>query len=392
MKPINNDKEQFINGEKFILHSPKPKYCDRNIIDRDSLQSYNLDFTKYRKIATSLVSALCIMRKEGAIHADIKPENCFLTWSRSGKKSITTVATSDMTINDLPNDLDVRLGDFGNSIHISEASKYYHDFEMQTLSYRAPEVLFGVPFGPQVDIWSLGILLLELCLRKPLFIVRSREELLKSMELKLSTPKLLRFAGGMYSNILMNNNDSIVLPRTNFSQHMLSVKRLLTKAIVDVPADFVHFLAGMLHPDPDLRLTALDALQHPFLSSSLPIPMCLLNTKFNQRGAAAVGIASLRSKFSNQNSSNYTVVKNETKQNNEMIQKRDTNVQIDSNDNNSNYVSNSNGNSIHNKHNDNNKNDSDKDPTPVRVQSKKRELKSLQKSNDIYIDYKKNRV
>jgi serine/threonine protein kinase len=208
-----------------------------------------------------------------------------------------------MNINDIPADFDIRLGDFGNSLHISEASKYYQDFDIQTLSYRAPEVMFGVPFGPQIDVWSLGILLLELCLRKPLFIVRSREELVKAMEMKLSTPKLFRFAGGMYSDILMNNNDSIILPKINFPQHMLSVKRLLSKALLDVPADLVHFLAGMLHPDPDIRLTALDALQHPFLSSSLPIPMYLLNTKTNQRGAAAVGVAALRSKFTRQSPS-----------------------------------------------------------------------------------------
>jgi len=397
------------------IHAPKPirhnvannVSNDRNILDKE--QAYNLDFHKFRKIATSLVSALCIMRKEGAIHADIKPENCFVTWSRGGKKSITTSATPEMNINDLPSDFDIRLGDFGNSLHISEASKYYQDFDIQTLSYRAPEVMFGVPFGPQIDVWSLGILLLELCIRKPLFIVRSREELLKSMEMKLSTPKLLRFAGGMYSDILMNNNESIILPKINFPQHMLSVKRLLSKGLLDVPADLVHFFAGMLHPDPDIRLTALDALQHPFLSSSLPIPMYLLNTKTNQRGAAAVGVAALRSKFSRQSPSLHSSIaksepisKNEKSHqhqlepnvNEKLMNSDDDTVttphkatslnNVNSVNNNNSVNSESNNNSVNNSSVSNSVSD-----VTVRVQTtkKSREIELLQKSNDVYTGF-----
>ena len=35
-----------------------------------------LDLKLISKIATNLTMALCVLHKDGAIHADIKPENC----------------------------------------------------------------------------------------------------------------------------------------------------------------------------------------------------------------------------------------------------------------------------------------------------------------------------
>lgn len=51
-----------------------------------------------------------------------------------------------------------------------EVSLYYDEFELQTLLYRAPEAMFGVPFGPEIDIWSLGCIVAELYIGKPLFL------------------------------------------------------------------------------------------------------------------------------------------------------------------------------------------------------------------------------
>ncbi|KAG5176789.1 hypothetical protein JKP88DRAFT_134752, partial [Tribonema minus] len=50
-----------------------------------------------------------------------------------------------------------------------QARLYYDDFEVQTMAYRAPEVLHGCPFGTPADMYSLGVLLLEAVLGRPLF-------------------------------------------------------------------------------------------------------------------------------------------------------------------------------------------------------------------------------
>ena len=44
-----------------------------------------------------------------------------------------------------------------------QMSLYFGEFELQTMFYRAPEVWFGLPFGPQIDMWSLGCVLAEVC-------------------------------------------------------------------------------------------------------------------------------------------------------------------------------------------------------------------------------------
>ena len=43
--------------------------------------------------------------------------------------------------------------DFGNALRNTEEelSLYYSDFELQTLLYRAPEVIFGLRFGLEVS-------------------------------------------------------------------------------------------------------------------------------------------------------------------------------------------------------------------------------------------------
>lgn len=47
--------------------------------------------------------------------------------------------------------------DFGNALRNTdeELSLYYSDFELQTLLYRAPEVIFGMKFSLEVPVYLL---------------------------------------------------------------------------------------------------------------------------------------------------------------------------------------------------------------------------------------------
>ena len=57
----------------------------------------------------------------------------------------------------------VKLADFGNAMFLQQASRYFEEFNVQTLWYRSPEVLLNVPFGVEIDMWSLGCVLFEAC-------------------------------------------------------------------------------------------------------------------------------------------------------------------------------------------------------------------------------------
>lgn len=43
----------------------------------------------------------------------------------------------------------------------SDTKQYHEDFELQSYFVRAPEVTFGLPFGPEIDMWSFGCVLGE---------------------------------------------------------------------------------------------------------------------------------------------------------------------------------------------------------------------------------------
>jgi serine/threonine protein kinase len=52
----------------------------------------------------------------------------------------------------------VKVIDFGSSCFTSDQLSSY----VQSRSYRAPEVILGLPYGQKVDVWSLGCILAEL--------------------------------------------------------------------------------------------------------------------------------------------------------------------------------------------------------------------------------------
>lgn len=87
-----------------------------------------------QKMARDLCAALEYIQKKGLIHRDIKPGNVFVDPLGSFK-----------------------LGDFGVA---RTAEKTMGGYSKQgTENYMAPEVYLGKPYGPRVDIYSLGMML-----------------------------------------------------------------------------------------------------------------------------------------------------------------------------------------------------------------------------------------
>lgn len=108
-----------------------------------------------RKVAVQLLAALAFLEQQGYIHADLKPENILMVHDGTGG-------------------LQVKLIDFGNAMDVTEQVLYHDDFEVQSLFYRAPEVLVGNHFSCAIDMWSFGCVLFELCAGRPLFDASTR--------------------------------------------------------------------------------------------------------------------------------------------------------------------------------------------------------------------------
>jgi dual specificity tyrosine-phosphorylation-regulated kinase 2/3/4 len=86
---------------------------------------------------TQVLDALCFLHGLGLVHSDLKPENILIqSYSRC----------------------EVKVIDLGSSCFVTDALSSY----VQSRSYRAPEVILGLPYGAKIDTWSLGCILAEL--------------------------------------------------------------------------------------------------------------------------------------------------------------------------------------------------------------------------------------
>ena len=175
--------------------------------------------------------------------------------------------------------LKVKLSDFGNSFQVSESGAYHDDFELQTLCYRAPEVLYGLPFDTQIDMWSLGCLLVEVYIGRRLFDAFNRASAIATMAKTLGPIPRHRFEAGRFYSVLSSlpvygtlSVDAYGQTSSSaYNQPLMARLTNLLRCEDRKCHTFVSFLAGCLEYDARHRLTPLAALRHPFIAELCPL-------------------------------------------------------------------------------------------------------------------------
>ncbi|KAH9835659.1 Pkinase-domain-containing protein [Rhodofomes roseus] len=129
-----------------------------------------------------------------------------------------------------------------------------------TLWYRAPEILLGgSTYSTAIDMWSVGCIFAELLLKEPLFQAKGEIELL-SMIFKLLGPPTTHSWPDYHTLPLAK---SITLPPPQPPQ--------LRQKFQYITAAGIDLMSRLLTYDPEMRISAVDALKHPYFSES-PLP------------------------------------------------------------------------------------------------------------------------
>lgn len=180
----------------------------------DIVTHSRMDESQIATVCYQCLKPLAYLRSQGVIHRDIKSDSILLT--ADGR---------------------VKLSDFGFCAQVSQELPKRKSL-VGTPYWMSPEVISRLPYGPEVDIWSLGIMIIEMVDGEPPFFNEPPLQAMRRIR-DMPPPKL--------------KNSHKVSPRLQ------------------------GFLDRMLVRDPAQRATAAELLQHPFLrqaqSPSILIPL-----------------------------------------------------------------------------------------------------------------------
>eukprot|EP01094_Clydonella_sp_ATCC50884_P028050 TRINITY_DN8308_c0_g1_i3.p1 TRINITY_DN8308_c0_g1~~TRINITY_DN8308_c0_g1_i3.p1 ORF type:complete len:290 (-),score=102.83 TRINITY_DN8308_c0_g1_i3:214-1083(-) len=196
---------------------------------------------RLKNVAKQILSALKFVHDLEIIHCDLKPENILI-------KSYSKC--------------EVKVIDFGSSCFVTDHLSSY----VQSRSYRAPEVMLGLPYDTGVDIWSLGCIIAELFTGSVLFLNDSIPTLLGRIDAIVGPFPPSMAERARYFRRYYTTSGKLFERRPEGTPVFIHPKRTtLRKRIHTDDVKFLDFLERLLEIDPKKRLTAKQALKHPWL-------------------------------------------------------------------------------------------------------------------------------
>ncbi len=255
-------RRQFLWNNHLCLEFELLSFNLYELLKNTGFQGVSLNLV--RKFGQQLLSALAFLCSPavGIIHCDLKPENILL---RNPKRSA------------------IKVIDFGSSCYANQRMYTY----IQSRFYRAPEVVLDRGYGPPIDMWSLGAILVELHTGEPLFPGRNEADLLFHMVEVLDMPPdwYIETSGAKHQKFFTFrqfelNGPKYRLRTTRSAQGAAFARRPLAIALAaprrrraaeagHTAADYARFtdlVSAMLTYDPAQRITPLLAQQHAFFT------------------------------------------------------------------------------------------------------------------------------
>jgi len=205
-----------IDLKKYLDSLPEEEFLEEDIIKSFMFQ---------------LLEGVAYCHSKKIIHRDLKPQNLLL--DQNGR---------------------LKIADFGLARAFSIPIRPYTK-EVLTLWYRAPEILLGcVEYSTPVDIWSIGCIFAELCLKKPFF------------QGDYDIDQLFKIFK------IMGTPDKDVWPELKNMPHYKDTfpkwqPKKLEECIPNLDSNGLSLILKMLAYDPSQRITAKQALLHPYFKN-----------------------------------------------------------------------------------------------------------------------------
>ncbi|KAL2964345.1 hypothetical protein AAZX31_16G001200 [Glycine max] len=154
----------------------------------------------------------------------------------------------------------LKIGDFGLATLFQPSNRKPLTSRVVTLWYRPPELLLGATdYGVTVDLWSVGCILAELFVGKPIMPGRTEGQGLTNCERRTDV------------SILFEYWKKSKLPHATVFKPQQPYKRVVSQTFKDIPSSALSLLEVLLAVEPEDRGTASLALQHEFFTA-MPRP------------------------------------------------------------------------------------------------------------------------